>query len=62
MVKKKLNYKEVVTELENIIVKLENENIDVDELSKYVKEATELVAYCREKLRNTEEELDKNLK
>ena len=61
MAKKKLTYKEAVTELESIILKLESEDVDVDELSKHVKDATKLVTYCREKLRNTEEELENNL-
>lgn len=61
MAKKKLTYKEALSELENIITKLESDTIDIDELSKQVKEASTLVNYCREKLRSTEEELESNM-
>lgn len=61
MTKKKLTYKEALTELEAILLKLESEEVDVDELSKHVKEATELVNYCKNRLKSTEEELNENL-
>jgi len=61
MANKKLTYKEALDELENIIAKLESNEVDVDELSGHVKEATELVNYCRNKLRDTEQELNDNM-
>lgn len=61
MSKKKLSYKEALAKLENIVQKIENEEMDVDELSNQVKEAVELVNTCKTKLKNTEEALQKTL-
>jgi len=61
MAKKKLTYKDALNELEKIIIKLEEDAVDVDELTKHVKEATELVNFCRDKLKNTEEALNENM-
>ena len=58
MVKKKLNYKDAVEEIEQIMQKLENEDIDIDELSQKVKRAGELIAFCKEKLHATENEIE----
>ncbi len=58
MAKKKLTYKEAVEEIEKIMAKLENEEIDIDELSKNVKRAGELITFCKQQLRNTEEEIE----
>lgn len=58
MAKKKITYKEAVEEIENIMSKLENEEIDIDELSKNVKRAGELITFCKNQLRNTEEEIE----
>ncbi len=58
MAKKKLTYKEAVEEIEQIMSKLENEEIDIDELSKNVKRAGELITFCKQQLRTTEEEIE----
>jgi len=54
---KKFNYKNALEEIERIVEKIENEEIDVDELSALVKKATELIKQCEAKLRDTENEL-----
>ena len=58
MAKKKLKYKEAVQEIEQIMQNLENEELDIDELSVNVKRASELISYCKEKLNNTEKEIE----
>ncbi len=60
MAKKKPTYKEAQAELEEIVNKLESESTDIDDLTELAKRATELVKFCREKLRATEEELKAN--
>ena len=60
--KKKLTYKEAMTEIESIVAKLEDNQLDVDELSANVKRISELIAFCKSKLHDTEEEVDKILK
>ena len=50
-----------MTEIEDILGQLENNELDVDELSEKVKRVSNLVNICKEKLHNTEEEIDKIL-
>ena len=58
MAKKKTSYLEAVQEIEQIMQKLENEELDIDELSKNVKRASGLITQCKEKLHNTEKEIE----
>ncbi|WP_010665370.1 exodeoxyribonuclease VII small subunit [Marinilabilia salmonicolor] len=62
MAQKKLTYNQALSEIEEILEKMENEELDVDELSEKVKRVSELVRFCRNKLKNTEEEVEKVLK
>ena len=54
-----LSYEQALSELKKIAEAIENESVSIDELADKVKRASELVEYCKEKLRNTEAELDK---
>ncbi|MCB0550506.1 MAG: exodeoxyribonuclease VII small subunit [Phaeodactylibacter sp.] len=54
----KLSYEEALQELQQIVAQLQEDAVSVDELSEKVKRAAELIAYCREKLRTTEESLE----
>ena len=54
----KLTYEEALQELQQIVAQLQEDTVSVDELSEKVKRAAELIAYCREKLRKTEESLE----
>lgn len=56
-----LSYKEAMAQLEQIVHKIENEEPDVDELSDMVKKASELMQFCRKKLKSTEEEINLTL-
>ena len=62
MNKKNVSYKEAITEIDEILSQLENNELDVDELSEKVKRVSQLVTLCKEKLHNTEQEVDKILK
>lgn len=62
MIKKTVSYKEAITEIEEILRQLENNELDVDELSEKVKRVSQLVTLCKNKLHNTEQEIDKILK
>lgn len=46
-------------ELENIVKDIQSGEMDVDVLTEKVKRASELIAYCKEKLTKTEKELQK---
>jgi exodeoxyribonuclease VII small subunit len=61
MTSKKLSYSEAFKELEAILTKLENQELDVDQLSEYVKRAADLIKFCKSKLHDTEEEIEKIL-
>lgn len=52
-------YTQAMQRLEVILAQLEEGSASVDTLSELVKEAAELVAFCREKLRATEEEVQR---
>jgi len=55
---KKFNYKKALEEIEDIVQKIESEEIDVDELSAIVKKAADLIKQCKSKLRDTNKELE----
>ena len=58
MAKKNTSYINAVKEIEQIMLKLENEELDIDELSKNVKKASVLISFCKNKLHNTEKEIE----
>jgi exodeoxyribonuclease VII small subunit len=62
MTKKKLTYNEAVNEIEEILEQIENEELDVDDLSTKVKRVSALIKTCKDKLHKTEEEVEKILK
>lgn len=61
MATKKATYKEAITEIEEILEKIENEELDVDELSEQVTRVSVLIAICKDKLHKTEAEVEKIL-
>lgn len=61
MAKKSIKYNDAVKEIELILQHLEEEELDVDQLADKVKRATELIQFCKDKLKNTEEEVNKIL-
>lgn len=62
MIKKDQTYSEAIAVIEDILQKIETGELDVDDLAEKVKQASELLKFCREKLFNTEKELEKILK
>ena len=58
---KKQTYESSLAELQNIIAEIEGEEISVDELSKKVKRAAELLKFCQQKLRQTEDDVNEIL-
>ena len=59
--KEEPTYTEAVAEIERILARFRNEEMDVDSLAAEVKRATELIAACKAKLRKAEEEVNKIL-
>ena len=61
MAKKEIKYEEAVAQLEEIVDKMENDELDIDQLSDQLKRAKELVKLCKDKLTKTDEEIKKLL-
>ena len=57
----KMSYGESVQELEAILSRLRGVDVDIDSLAVDVKRATELIAYCRQRLAGVEEEVERIL-
>ncbi|GET30958.1 exodeoxyribonuclease VII small subunit [Prolixibacter sp. SD074] len=58
MTKKKISYKEAVNEIEEILEQMESEELDVDQLSDKVKRVSYLIKVCKDRLHQTEEEVE----
>jgi len=54
---RKLSFGEAVSEVEEILAGLEEEDVDIDRLGEEVKRAVELIQVCREKLEKTDREV-----
>ena len=52
---KKLSYESALEELQQIIQKLQEGSTSMDELADKSKRAKELISFCKEKLRTTED-------
>jgi exodeoxyribonuclease VII small subunit len=61
MTKKTLSYSSALAELKEIMDKIENNDVDIDDLSKLVKRANELTKFCEEKLKKVEQELENTI-
>jgi exodeoxyribonuclease VII small subunit len=57
-----ISYNEAFQEMEVILEKIENEELDIDQLSSSLIRVSHLMILCRDKLRKTETEVEKILK
>ena len=62
MAAKKISYNEAMAEIEDILEKIENEELDVDELAEKVKRVSVLLKTCKDKLTKTNEQVEQILK
>ena len=53
----KMTYSEAMMRLEEITAKIQGGKVDIDELAGLLKEAQELVKFCREKIYKVDEEI-----
>ena len=58
---KELNYEEAVKQLEDIVAKMENDELDIDQLSGQLKVAQRLIKQCKDKLTKADAEIKKIL-
>lgn len=56
-----IKYEKAVSELEEIVDKMERDELDIDQLSEQLKRAKVLVKLCKDKLTKTDEEIKKLL-
>ena len=61
MEKKEMKYEEALRQLEDIVEKMENDELDIDQLSDQLKTAKKLVKLCKDKLTKTDAEIRKLL-
>lgn len=61
MAKKELTYEEAMTQVEEILGRIQREEVTVDALAAEIKRATELIALCKARLTKAEAEVDKML-
>ncbi len=52
-----MTYENALGKLQTIISSIENEEVSIDKLSKKVKEANQLIQFCKTKLRDVEAEI-----
>ncbi|MBS3808407.1 MAG: exodeoxyribonuclease VII small subunit [Bacteroidales bacterium] len=62
MTNKQIKYGEAIQEIEQILGQIEQEELDVDDLTSKVQRVSELLTICRNKLRTTEQEVEKIMK
>ena len=60
MEKKEESYSKAIEKLQKIVAEMEDGNLDVDVLSDKVKEATRLIALCKDKLFKVNEEVQQS--
>ncbi|MGP1591280.1 MAG: exodeoxyribonuclease VII small subunit [Prevotella sp.] len=59
---KEIKYEEALRQLEDIVSKMEREELDIDELTTELKQAQKLVKLCKDKLTKTDKEIKTILK
>ena len=56
-----MKYEAAYAELKNIVALLENDELDLDQMTEKLKRAQELIKLCKDKLTKTDEEIKKIL-
>jgi len=56
---KELKYEEAISKLENIVEKMENDEMDIDTMSAQLTEAQKLIKLCKDRLAKTDDEIKK---
>lgn len=61
MKKEAKTYEQAMARLEELVCQMENNETGIDRLAEQMKEARQLIAFCKEKLYATDEEIKKIL-
>ena len=57
-----MKYEEAMNQLQEIVRKMENDELDIDQMAEQLKRAQELIRLCRDKLTKTDDEIRNLLK
>ena len=60
--KQELTYASAIAEIEEIMAQIESNELDIDKLTESVKRVTALIKFCKTKLYETEEEVNRVIK
>jgi exodeoxyribonuclease VII small subunit len=52
-----MKYEEAIQQLESIVAQVENNELDIDQLTERLKEAQKLIRQCKDKLYKTDEKI-----
>lgn len=58
----KITYAEAVAEIEDILAKMNDNELDIDQLGAYVERASTLITLCKEKLLKAQKQVEKVMK
>lgn len=58
---KDIKYEAAYAELQAIVNKMENDELDIDQMTEQLKRAQQLIKLCKDKLTKTDEEIKKIL-
>mgnify|MGYP000744950795 CR=1 FL=1 len=61
MAAKKQTYEQAMKRLEEIVTRIDSNELDIDSLGESLKEAQELIKFCREKLYKADGEIKENI-
>ena len=59
--KEELKYEQAFAELQTIVRRMENDEMDIDQMSEQLKRAQKLIKFCKDKLTKNDEEIKKIL-
>lgn len=59
--KQEMKYEEAFAQLQSIVLKMENDELDIDQLGDQLRRAQQLIKICRDRLTKTDEEIKKIL-
>jgi exodeoxyribonuclease VII small subunit len=60
--KKQETYSQAIKRLEEIVRQIDNNELEIDQLSEKIKEANEIILFCSEKLTKADKEIENLLK
>jgi exodeoxyribonuclease VII small subunit len=59
--KQEQKYEQAYQELQTIVRRMENDELDIDQMTEQLKRAQQLLRFCKDKLTKTDEEIKKIL-